>query len=100
VVAVAGLVAGWPAEPGRISPRLSLDVTLHTNRYDADALDARIDAYDRRRAARQPFRRQRDPARFGTAAFYGWSEDKARQYAEPQRGDFGAFVRAKGFCLD
>lgn len=100
VVPVAGLVAGWPAEPGRISPRLSLDVTLHTNRYDAGALDARIDAYDRRRAARQPFRRQRDPVRFGTAAFYGWSEDKARQYAEPQRGDFGAFVRAKGFCLD
>jgi len=29
-----------------------------------------------------------------------WSEDKARQYAEPQRADFGAFVRAKGFCLD
>jgi hypothetical protein len=27
-------------------------------------------------------------------------QDKARQYAERQRGDFGAFVRAKGFCLD
>jgi nitroreductase/FMN reductase [NAD(P)H] len=38
--------------------------------------------------------------RFGQAEFYGWSEDKARQYAEPLRTDFGAFVRAKGFCLD
>ena len=33
-------------------------------------------------------------------AFYGWSEDKARQYAEPLRADFGAFVRKKGFNLD
>ena len=29
-------------------------------------------------------------------AFYGWSEDKARQYGVPQRADFGAFVRKKG----
>jgi FMN reductase [NAD(P)H] len=36
----------------------------------------------------------------GEAEFYGWSEDKARQYAEPLRADFGAFLRAKGFCLD
>jgi hypothetical protein len=28
------------------------------------------------------------------------SEDKARQYAEPQRIDFGAFVRDKGFNLE
>ena len=31
--------------------------------------------------------------------FYGWSEDKARQYAVPQRADFGAFVRRQGFNL-
>jgi FMN reductase [NAD(P)H] len=48
----------------------------------------------------RPYRNQRDPARFGAASFYGWSEDKARQYAVPLRADFGAFVRAKGFCLD
>jgi FMN reductase [NAD(P)H] len=59
-----------------------------------------IEAYDRRRAARRLYRRQRDPERWGTAAFYGWSEDKARQYAEPTRSDFGEFVRAKGFRLD
>jgi len=33
-------------------------------------------------------------------SFYGWSEDKARQYGVPQRADFGAFVRSKGFGLD
>jgi hypothetical protein len=32
--------------------------------------------------------------------YYGWSQDKARQYAEPRRTDFGSFVRAKGFCLN
>jgi nitroreductase len=100
VIPMAGLVAGWPAEAGYISARLSLDITLHRNRYDGDDVEARIEASDRRRAALQPFRRQRDEARWGRAEFYGWSEDKARQYAEPQRGDFGAFVRAKGFRLD
>ena len=61
---------------------------------------ARSTAYDGRREAYRPFARQRDPQRFGTAPVYGWSEDKARQYAEPLRADFGAFVRAKGFKLD
>ena len=60
----------------------------------------KIDAYDRRREGYRPFVRQRDTKRFGTAQVYGWSEDKARQYAEPLRADFGAFVRAKGFKLD
>jgi nitroreductase/FMN reductase [NAD(P)H] len=38
--------------------------------------------------------------RFGAAPVYGWSEDKARQYAKPERAGFGAFVRARGFKLD
>ena len=50
------------------------------------------------RAAIHPYR-PRDPARWGDVAFYGWSEDKARQYGVPQRADFGAFVRKKGFRL-
>ena len=37
---------------------------------------------------------------FGTADFYGWSEDKVRQYARPERADWGAFVRKKGFRLE
>ena len=41
-----------------------------------------------------------EPERFGTADFYGWSEDKARQYASPQRAGFGAFVRKQGFVLE
>jgi nitroreductase len=100
VVPLAGLCVGWPAEEGAITPRLDLSITLHEDRYRTDELARQIDGYDRRREQRRPYRRQRDPARWGQAAAYGWSEDKARQYAEPLRADFGAFVRAKGFRLE
>jgi nitroreductase/FMN reductase [NAD(P)H] len=100
VIPVCGLCLGWPADTPPITPRLGLDLTLHENRYDDGDLAARIAASDRRRAASMPYRRQRDEARWGTAPDYGWSEDKARQYATAQRADFGAFVRGKGFCLD
>jgi nitroreductase/FMN reductase [NAD(P)H] len=100
VVPIAGLCVGWPAEEGGITPRLGLATTLHEDRYDAGNLAQRIDAYDQRREQQRPYRRQRDPERWGRAPVYGWSEDKARQYADPLRADFGAFVRAKGFRLD
>ena len=99
VIPVAGLTVGWPAEPGHISPRLSLSSTVHDGQYDEGDLAQRIDAYDKRRAAIHPYK-PRDPARWGDVPFYGWSEDKARQYGVPQRADFGAFVRKKGFKLD
>ena len=38
--------------------------------------------------------------RFGRAEFYGWSEDKARQYANPERADFGAYAKRRGFRLE
>ena len=60
----------------------------------------RIDAYDLRRADFQPYARQRHAEEYGTTTPYGWSEDKARQYSKPQRADFGAFIRRKGFRLD
>jgi nitroreductase len=100
VFPIAGLCVGWPAEAGGITPRLGLDATIHHDRYRSGDLATQIEAYDRRREAGRPYRSQRDPGRWGKAAAYGWSEDKARQYAEPLRADFGAFVRAKGFCLD
>ena len=98
VIPVAGLTVGWPSEAGHISPRLSLASTLHEGRYDEGDLAARIDAYDRRRAAIHSYM-PRDPVRWGGVPFYGWSEDKARQYGVSQRADFGAFVRKKGFGL-
>jgi nitroreductase/FMN reductase [NAD(P)H] len=100
VFPIAGMCVGWPAETGGISPRLPLDLTVHEERYDEGDLLAAVDGYDRRRAVTRPYRNQREPERFGRAEFYGWSEDKARQYAKPQRTDFGVFVRGKGFHLD
>jgi FMN reductase [NAD(P)H] len=99
-IPVAGLCVGYPADTGEITPRLSLDTTLIDGRYKERDLAVEIEAYDRRRAKLRPYRRQRKPERWGEAPFYGWSEDKARQYAEPTRTDFGAFVREKGFHLD
>ena len=46
-----------------------------------------------------PYKKQRDIPRFGEAALYGWSEDKARQYAKPERVDFGAYITRRGFKL-
>jgi nitroreductase/FMN reductase [NAD(P)H] len=100
VIPIAGMCVGWPAEESGISARLSLTTTLHEECFGEGDLGQQIDAYDRRRAALRPYRNQRDVERFGRAEFYGWSEDKARQYATPLRADFGAFVRDKGFCLD
>jgi len=97
---VAGLCVGWPAQSGQITPRLSLDTTVISNHYEPRDTAAEIDAYDARRAAQRPYRDQRSPDRWPKASFYGWSEDKARQYAQSMRGDFGEFVRGKGFHLD
>ena len=99
VFPVAGLCVGFPAEPGRITPRLPLEVTVHVDRFDETGVREKIEAYDRRRHALLPFRRQRYTDRYPDASFYGWSEDKARQYSVPERADFGAFIRKNGFSL-
>ena len=100
VFVVAGLAMGWPAKQAPISPRLDLDATVHIDRFDPDASARAAPRYDARRAAEAPYRYQRDPDRFGTVDLYGWTEDKRRQYADPQRADFGAFLRGKGFSME
>ena len=99
VMPFAGLCVGYPERSNRITPRLPLAVTVHTDRYDESNLPQLIQAYDRRRHALQPYGKQRSADRFGSASFYGWSEDKARQYAVPERENFGAFVRRRRFDL-
>ena len=100
VFPVAGLAVGYPAEAPQPSMRLPLSVTVHRNAFLEDGLDDAIEAYDRRREAAQPYAAQRYVREFGIAETYGWSEDKARQYAHPERADFGAYVRRIGFRLD
>jgi nitroreductase len=96
VFPVAGLAVGWPAAAPAITPRLPLAVTLHENTFDETGFEDAIVQYDRRRS----YERQRQVDDFGKDPDYGWSEDKARQYAKPERADFGAFIRRRGFRLD
>ena len=100
VFPVTGLTLGWPATEGGISLRLPLEVTLHVDRFEEAGVREAVEAYDARRAEAQPYAKQRDEADYGHAEPYTWSDDKTRQYIKPERADFGAFIRAKGFRLD
>ena len=102
VFPVAGLALGRPAKKGYLSMRLPTSVTVHVDRYEDSGFVAELEAYDSRREAAHPTPRakQRDVARHGVVEPYGWSEDKARQYATPQRHPFTAYVRGQGFGLE
>lgn len=100
VFPAAGLALGWPEGRAPISPRLPLTLTVHENSHGGAEVGGAIAAYDAYREGVRPFPRQRDVARFGEVHPYGWSEDKARQYASPQRPGFGAFIRDRGFRLE
>jgi FMN reductase [NAD(P)H] len=102
VFPVAGLCLGYPQGGGYVSLRLPRRVTTHRDRYDDDALLQAIDDYDRRRDALHaiPREQQRSNAEFGEAAFYGWSEDKARQAAKAEGAAFPPYLRSHGFSLD
>lgn len=102
VFPVAGLCLGYPQGEGYVSLRLPRSVTVHGDRYDDSALGAGIDDYDRRRHALHalPKEQHRSNADFGEAAFYGWSEDKARQAAKAEGAAFPPYLRAHGFSFD
>lgn len=85
VFPVAGMAVGYPDAAPDISARLPLHKTVHHNRF-ADTTRDDVAAYDARRLA--------------GAEGPGWSVSKAKMYAQPQRGDFAAFLRSIGFKLD
>lgn len=99
VFPVAGMCVGWPKIEGSVSPSLSLESTVHEDRYDEGNLAENIKAFDVRRAATHPLK-AREPDKWGAVEDYGRSEDKARQFGVPQCADFGAFIREKGFKLN
>jgi len=80
VVPVAGLALGYPEAKEPLSPRLGLDATVHTDRYDTAAVERALDTYGPRRGK-------------------DWIGDKVKQYSVPMRADFGAYVRRKKFGL-
>ena len=96
----AGLAIGYPRCLPTISMRLPLDVTCHVDRYSEHRLADTIRAYDTHRAKEQPYSTQRLVPEFGEAEPYTWSDDKVRQYSQPERETFGEYIRAKGFNLD
>jgi FMN reductase [NAD(P)H] len=102
VFPVAGLCLGYPQGDGHVSLRLPRQATTHRNRYDDTVLSQALDDYDRRRDARHsiPKEQQRSNAEFGEAAFYGWSEDKARQAAKAEGAAFPPWLRSHGFTFD
>jgi nitroreductase/FMN reductase [NAD(P)H] len=73
---------------------LPLEATLHQDRFDEVRADALTDTFDSRYLAVQSSRR---PA--GSPAPQTWSDEKAKQYASPQRDDWGRFVRRQKFDL-
>jgi FMN reductase [NAD(P)H] len=102
VFPVAGLCLGYPQGEGYVSLRLPRRATTHRDSYDDSALSDAIDDYDRRRDARHaiPKEQQRANKEFGEAAFYGWSEDKARQAAKAEGAAFPPYLRSHGFTFD
>ncbi len=96
----AGLAIGYPVTSPEISMRLPLQVTCHVDQYDEKGLEGAISTYGARRAKEQPYAKQRFLDAFGTADPYTWSDDKVRQYSQPERENFGEYVRAQGFKLD
>jgi len=95
----AGLCLGHPADDPWISARLPMRLTVHANTYNDDALDEEIASYSARRAAVNPYRKQRDTERYGEKDDYGWSDDKARQTSHTDRLSFTRYVKANGFDL-
>ena len=99
VFPIAGLALGWPEAHGSRAP----------SRAERDRPRRPLRRGPSRRGA-GPVRRAPDPRApvpppaadraLRDRRAYGWTEDKARQYSEVQRADFGAFVRGKGYRLD
>jgi nitroreductase len=102
VFPVVGLCLGYPQGEGFPSLRLPRLVTVHRDSYDDTALAAAVDDYDRRRDAIHaiPKEQHRANAEFGEAAFYGWSEDKARQAAKAEGAAFPPYLKSHGFSFD
>lgn len=95
VFPVSGLCVGYPAQSRAINPRLSLAATWHTDRFDDAGTDDLIDEFDRRFVTNKE---KYAPAQT-TGRPASWSDEKARQYATPQRADWGRFVRSRKFDL-
>ena len=99
VVPVAGLCVGYPAQTLSINPRLSLKATFHVDEFAEDDPDLLIGEFDRRYIAARTAIAARTRATGGSRPPQAWSDERANQYANPQRSLWGQFVRAMKFDL-
>lgn len=95
----AGLVVGHPSDDPWISARLPMALTVHENTYDDSDFVQEIESYDSRRAAVNPYGKQRGVDKWGESSSYGWSTDKARQTAATERTSFCRYVLNNGFPI-
>jgi nitroreductase/FMN reductase [NAD(P)H] len=93
VFPVAALCTGHPAKSLSINPRLSLGATFHVDRIGEAVTDGFIEEFDRRYMAAR--------ARIvdGSRRVEAWSDERVKQYATPQRAQWGQFVRFRKFEL-
>ena len=102
VFPVAGLCLGYPQGEGqsacdcRAAPRPAATATT-TPRCRRRSTTTTTGAT---RGTRSRRKQHRSNAEFGEAAFYGWSEDKARQAAKAEGAAFPPYLRAHGFTFD
>ncbi|NQV57816.1 MAG: nitroreductase family protein [Rhodospirillales bacterium] len=103
VYPVAGLTAGIPAETRDVTLRLPPAAVVHRDCYVDENLEAEIDTYDRSRHAIRPTppAGQLKTDEYGTADFYGWSENAARRLSAAEgRAGFRKFLETHGFDLE
>lgn len=102
VFPIAGLCVGYPAGGEAISMRLPPALVVHQDRYRDEQLEVEIEAYDRRRDAREPVaqEKQRNLKQYPAEDYCPWSVNVARQMSVRERPEFGAFIRKHGFALD
>jgi hypothetical protein len=74
---------------------------VHRERYDDLRLGQEIFAYDARRHERFPIAPQKQcyVAEYGTADYYPWSENAARQLPKAECADFHSSLHRHGFTL-
>jgi nitroreductase/FMN reductase [NAD(P)H] len=101
VYPIAGLTLGWPDGRRPVSMRLPPAVVVHHECYDDSALTEQIEAYDERRAAREPIApgSQKNVDIYGTRPRVTWSDNVARQLSVPERYGFAAYLKTRGFDL-
>ena len=95
-----GLVIGYPSQRRQLFPRLSPQLTVHTNTFEDSSMEQHLKEYDTFRRSRGDFPKQNYTDDYGEVENYSWAEDKARQHAKPEQQQLCRYLTRQGFVLD